>query len=104
MRAALASRHDVAGGVVTLGLSASGSSGFDSAFGRDNPYREHTPARFVTDLYATWSRGRWTTRVGVDNVFNAVAATRVFSSAFGMRQIYAATPLTGTLSITRRFD
>ncbi|WP_375249697.1 TonB-dependent receptor plug domain-containing protein [Sphingomonas sp.] len=97
-------RHDVAGGVVTLGLSASGSSGFDSAFGRDNPYREHTPARFVTDLYATWSRGRWTTRVGVDNVFNAVAATRVFSSAFGMRQIYAATPLTGTLSITRRFD
>ncbi|MEH3101480.1 TonB-dependent receptor [Sphingomonas adhaesiva] len=87
------------GASVTLGALASGSSGFFSAFGADNPFRERTPARMLLDLYASYQRGGWSIRLGVDNVADALAPSRVFSSAFGERQVYSARPRTTTLTI-----
>ncbi|MEH3047237.1 TonB-dependent receptor [Sphingomonas adhaesiva] len=84
---------------VMLGALASGSSGFFSAFGADNPYRERTPGRMLVDLYALYRRGAWSARLGVDNVADASAPSRIFSSAFGERQVYAARPRTVTLTM-----
>lgn len=89
-----------AGASVLLGALASGSGAFFSAFGSDNPYRQRTPARWLLDLYATYRRGAWSARLGVDNVADAVAASRIFSSAFGERQVYSPRPRTMTLTLT----
>lgn len=90
-----------AGATVMLGALASGSGAFFSAFGADNPYRERTPARLLVDLYALYRRDTWSARLGIDNVADATAPARVFSSAFGERQIYSARPRTLMLTVSR---
>ncbi len=87
------------GASVTLGVLASGSSAFFSAFGEDNPFRVRTPARMLLDLYSSYQRGGWSARLGIDNVADALAPSRVFSSAFGERQVYSARPRTVTLTM-----
>ena len=87
----------------TLGGAVSGNGATRSTFSRDNPYHERTPARVLVDAYVTYRREGWSARLGVDNLFDALAPSRISSSNFGIGQIYAARPRTITIGFTRRF-
>lgn len=92
-----------AGRAWTLGGGVSGNGASRSTFNRDSVYAERTPARAIADLYLSTRRHDWTTRIGVDNLFDARAPARVSSSGFGIGQTYVARPRTITLAMRRSF-
>ena len=57
----------------------------------------------LVDAYLTYRHEGWSARLGVDNLFDALAPSRISSSNFGIGQIYAARPRTITIGFTRRF-
>ena len=87
----------------TLGGALGGNGAMHSTFSRDSAFHERTPARVLVDAYLLYRRGAWSARLGVDNMFDALAPSRISSSNFGIGQIYAARPRTVTLGLTRRF-
>lgn len=91
------------GTTLALGGGVTGNGASESTFNSDSAYREHNPARVLADLYLTARRGRWTARVGADNLFDALAPGRITSSGFALHQVYVARPRTITLGMTRRF-
>jgi outer membrane receptor protein involved in Fe transport len=84
----------------TLGGAVSGNGPVRSTFNRESVYFERTPGRVLADAYLLHRRGDWSLRIGVDNLFDALAPARTTSSTFGLRQTYAARPRTATFSIT----
>lgn len=84
----------------TVGGAVSGSSATRSTFNHRSVFFERTPARVLADAYLLRRLGDWSFRLGVDNLFDALAPSRVTSSMFGLRQTYTARPRTATLSIT----
>lgn len=86
-----------------IGAAVSAASASRSTFNALSPYYERTPSRATVDLFARWSLRAWSLRLGIDNVFDTDAITRVQSSAFGERQVYAARPRSASLLVTRSF-
>lgn len=91
------------GTIWTLGGGVTGSGASRSTFNRDSAYAERTPARLVADLYLVARFAGWNARVGVDNLFDALASARVSSSGFGLGESYVARPRTMTLGLGRAF-
>ncbi|ONF96980.1 TonB-dependent receptor domain-containing protein [Sphingomonas jeddahensis] len=84
----------------TIGGAVSGNGPSQSTFNASSVFFERTPARVLADAYLLHRRGDWSFRLGVDNLFDALAPSRVTSSMFGLRQTYTVRPRTATLSIT----
>ena len=87
----------------TIGGALSGNGPVRSTFNRQSPFYERTPGRVLADAYLLYRRGHWSLRLGVENMFDALAPTRISSSMFGLRQSYPARPRTATFSIGKRF-
>lgn len=90
-------------GGIALGVAATGTNGFDSAF-PDSPYRERTPSRLLIDAWLRWQSGPWQAALGIENLRDSLAPSRIASSAFGMGQRNPARPRTVSLTLTRSFD
>ncbi len=93
--------HDIAQWV--LGGAMSGNGATHSTFSLQNRYHERTPARMLVDGYLLYQREQWSARLGIDNVFDALAPSRISSSDFGVGQTYVARPRTVTIGLTRQF-
>lgn len=93
--------HDTAAWV--LGGAVSGNGATHSTFSRRNRYHERTPPRVLVDAYLLYQRARWSARLGIDNLFDALAPSRISSSDFGVGQTYVARPRTVTIGLTRHF-
>lgn len=92
----------VEGRAWTIGGAVSGTGASRSTFNRGSIFSERTPAHVLADAYLLHRRGDWSLRLGLDNLFNALAPSRVSSSMFGLRQTYPTRPRTATFSITMR--
>ena len=88
---------------LTVGAALAATGATRSTFNASSPYHERTPARATVDLFARWSARAWSARLGIDNIADATAITRVQSSAFGERQVYTVRPRTVSLSVTRSY-
>ncbi|MCC2981006.1 TonB-dependent receptor domain-containing protein [Sphingomonas sp. IC4-52] len=86
----------------TIGGAVSGNGPVRSTFNRQSAFYERTPGRVLADAYLLYRSGQWSLRVGVENLFDALAPSRTSSSMFGLRQGYPARPRTATLSIGKR--
>ncbi|MBJ6121494.1 TonB-dependent receptor [Sphingomonas sp. BT553] len=84
------------------GIDVSGNDASPTGFNAGNPYFAHTASRTEVALRAGYEHGSWQVDLNIDNALNAVAPVRLFSSAFGERQLYSARPRTISLRSTVR--
>ncbi|WP_165799679.1 TonB-dependent receptor domain-containing protein [Sphingomonas oleivorans] len=74
-----------------------------SQFNREIAYYQRTPARTFVNVEAAVIWQEWQATLAIRNLFDAIAARRIMSSAFGSERVYSSSPRTLSLKIFRRF-
>lgn len=87
-------------GSVRIGLNHVGGSA--AQFNPALPDYARTGPRTLVDVGAGVHAGPWNATIEVRNVFDAIAATRTLSNAFGTNQLYSSPPRRLNLVVSRR--
>ncbi|WP_374297985.1 TonB-dependent receptor [Sphingomonas sp.] len=91
------------GDSVNIDGALSYRSGFASQFNAGMSDYERTPSHLTVDLALGWQHREWNIVLLIDNLFDAVAATRIVSDFSGDRRVYSSGPRTIGLSMRRSF-
>lgn len=84
-------------------LNANGISGSQSQFNNSFAYYEKLKGHVLFDASAAIEHGQWNLGLGVQNIFNAIGATRISSTSASQRQVYGGRPRSYYLKVTREF-
>ncbi|MXP26682.1 TonB-dependent receptor [Altererythrobacter indicus] len=84
-------------------LNANGITGSRSQFNSSFDYYEKLRGHVLFDASATFEHRHWNLGIGVQNIFNAIGATRISSTPSSSRQVYGGRPRSYYLQVTRNF-